>query len=184
MPMKWYPYFMKSRNKWFPKSVLYSRAITTEQLCKDIARTSTVSPGDVLAVLRCLSDEMVKYMVNGNPVKLDNIGTFRLVASASGAGVDSEDKVTTDQFNRMMVRFLPEKVSTVGGIKSQSIPVLANAPIQWERTEPKQTKESPAPSDGGDTPAPSGGDTPDTPGGDTPGGDTPGGEPSGGGLDD
>lgn len=138
--MKWVPFFMKNEGKWFPRSVSHSRAISTEQLCRDIARSSTVSPGDVVAVLRTLSDEMVKYMVNGYPVKLDNIGTFRLVASASGNGVDSADKVSADQFNKMMVRFLPQKVGNLSGIKSRNIPVLANAQIQWERTEPKQTR--------------------------------------------
>ena len=180
MSMKWFPVYMKNRKKWFPKSVSHSRAVTTEQLCKDIAQSSTVAPGDVTAVLRTLSDAMVKYLADGRPVKLDNIGTFRLVASASGNGVDKEEQVTTDQFNKMMVRFLPEKVSAVGGIKSQSIPVLANTEIQWERTEPKKTKGT---AEAGETPTGGNGNTTPTGDGDEGGTPTGGGSnpPSGGG---
>ncbi|MBQ6346218.1 MAG: HU family DNA-binding protein [Clostridia bacterium] len=170
MSMKWFPVYMKNRQKWFPKSVSHSRAVTTEQLCRDIAQSSTVAPGDVAAVLRTLSDAMVKYLADGRPVKLDNIGTFRLVASASGNGVNTEEEVTTDQFNKMMVRFLPEKVSTLGGIKSQNIPVLANTEIQWERTEPKKSKGSSATGSG------SGSGTGSGSGGTTPGGDSGSGE--------
>ena len=61
-----------------------------------------------------------------------------------------------------MVRFLPEKVSTLGGIKSQNIPVLANTEIQWERTEPKKSKGSSATGSGTGT----GSTTPTTGGGD------------------
>lgn len=174
MAMKWFPYFFESKGKWYPRSVSHSRAVTTEQLCKDIAQASTVSPGDVAAVLRTLSDSMVKYLVDGRPVRLDNIGTFRLVASASGNGVNKEEDVSPDQFNRMMVRFLPEKLSTVGGIRTQSIPVLANAKVQWERTEPQKTKTTTGGGSqgGGTVTPPSGGGGGDTPGG---GGDNGGG---------
>ena len=148
MSMKWYPFYMKSRGKWYPKSVSHSRAVTTEQLCNDIAQASTVAPGDVAAVLRTLSDAMVKYLADGRPVKLDNIGTFRLIASASGSGVNTEEEVTTEQFNKMMVRFLAEKVKPIAGLKTVSIPVLAATEIEWERTKPKTTKTSNAtPSD-------------------------------------
>ncbi len=171
MSMKWFPVFMKNRQKWFPKSVSHSRAVTTEQLCQDIAQSSTVAPGDIAAVLRKLSDAMVKYLADGRPVKLDRIGTFRLVASASGNGVNTEEEVTTEQFNKMMVRFLPEKVGTTGGIKQVNIPVLANTPIVWERTEPKKKK-----TDGDDNNV-----TPNT-GGDNGGNDNPGGGDNGGDL--
>ena len=39
--------------------------MTTKQFCDDIAQASTVAPADVLAVLRSLSDSMVKYLVEG-----------------------------------------------------------------------------------------------------------------------
>jgi hypothetical protein len=42
--MKWIPYFQKDKGRWFPKSVSHSKAVTTEELCEDIAAASTMSP--------------------------------------------------------------------------------------------------------------------------------------------
>ena len=99
----------KRNGKWYPQSVLHGRAVTTKQLCDDITQASTVAPADVLAVLRSLSDSMVKYLVEGRSVKLDGFGNFYLTATAKGNGVDTADEVSPQQINKVMVRFLAEK---------------------------------------------------------------------------
>ena len=124
--MKWIPYFQKDKGQWFPKSVSHSKAVTTEELCEDIAAASTMSPADVTGVVRALSDAMVKYLADGRPVKLDRIGTFRLTASAS-----------------VTVRFLPDKRRRPGG-QSGHVPVLALGSIPWERVKalrPRRTEK-------------------------------------------
>ena len=151
----------KRNGKWYPQSVLHGRAVTTEELCDDIAEVSTVSHGDVLAVLKCLSRTMVKYLAEGRSVHLDGIGNFYLTANTKGNGVDTEEEVSPDQINKVMVRFLAEKKSSVGGAKN-TVPTLANTTIRWQKVEPKQT----AAPNGGST---GGNDTP-TPGGDGDGG--------------
>lgn len=133
--MKWLPYFQKDKGLWFPKSVSHSRAVSTERLCEDIAAATTMSPADVTGVVRALSDAMVRYLLDGRPVKLDRIGTFRLTASAAGNGVEREEDCSAAQFGSVTVRFLPDKRRGVGGTR-RSMPVLALGEIEWERVEP------------------------------------------------
>lgn len=146
----------KRNGKWYPQSVLHGRAVTTKQLCDDIAQASTVAPADVLAVLRSLSDAMVKYLVEGRSVKLDGIGNFYLTATAKGNGVEKEEDVSPQQINKVMVRFLAEKQSSVGGIKS-SIPTLAASKINWQRVEAATSSGSGSDSENGGS---NGGTTP------------------------
>lgn len=136
--------------------MLHGRAVTIKQLCDDIAQASTVAPADVLAVLRSLSDSMVKYLVESRSVKLDGIGNFYLTATAKGNGVDTADVVSPQQINKVMVRFLAEKQSSVGGIKS-SIPTLAAAQINWQRMDASASTGSGSGSGNGDS---NGGTTP------------------------
>ncbi len=141
--MKWIPYFQKDKGQWFSKSVSHSKAVTTEELCEDIAAASTMSPADVTGVVRALSDAMVKYLADGRPVKLDRIGTFRLTASASGNGVEREEDCSAAQFNSVTVRFLPDKRRRPGG-QSGHVPVLALGSIPWERVKalrPRRTEK-------------------------------------------
>lgn len=138
--MKWLPYFQKDKGLWYPKSVSHSKAVSTEQLCDDIAAATTLSPADVTGVVRALSDAMVKYLVDGRPVKLDRIGTFRLTASAAGNGVEREEDCSAAQFNGITVRFLPDKRRRVGGLKV-NMPVLALSQIVWERVKPTRKRK-------------------------------------------
>ena len=151
----------KRNGKWYPQSVLHGRAVTTKQLCDDITQASTVAPADVLAVLRSLSDSMVKYLVEGRSVKLDGFGNFYLTATAKGNGVDTADEVSPQQINKVMVRFLAEKQNSVGGIKS-SIPTLAAAQINWQRVDAAPSSGSGSDSGNGGS---NGGGTTPTPGG-------------------
>lgn len=138
----------KRNGKWYPQSVLHGRTVTTKQLCDDIAQASTVAPADVLAVLRSLSDAMVKYLVEGRSVKLDGIGNFYLTATAKGNGVEKAEDVSPQQINKVMVRFLAEKMSSVGGIKS-NIPTLAAAQINWQRVDAEPSSGSGSGSENG-----------------------------------
>ncbi len=157
--MKYIAHYNGKVQKWFPRSVNSGKTISTDRLMEEIANASTVAPADVAATLRALCDAMRGHLCDGDKVKLDNIGTFYLMADASGNGVASEDLVDSSQINRVNVRFAPQKKRVGGGGGSKnSIPVLASGEIRWERA-----KAADDDSDGGDTPTPT--PTPD-PGGD------------------
>lgn len=164
--MKYIAQYNGRLGKYFARSISSGKTVTTKRLMSEVAKASTVAPADVAAVLQALSEAMCDHLCDGDKVKLDNIGTFYLMADASGNGVATEKEVTASQINRVNVRFAPEKVRIGGGGgKQNSIPALANGNITWERAE--NTTETN--STGGNT------------GGNTGGGDTPGGNGGGGG---
>lgn len=137
--MKYKASFNKHSQKWFPRSLNSGKTITTDALCEEIS-DSTVSAADVLAVLRSLRNAMTRHLCEGDKVKLDNIGTFYLVADASGNGVAKEEDVTSNQINRVNVRFAPQKISGLAG--QGSIPALAAGTIRWERASNSSKTES------------------------------------------
>lgn len=154
--MKYIAQLNKRVNKYYARSISSGKTITTARLMDEVASASTVAPADVAAVLRALSDAMRGHLSDGDKVKLDNIGTFYLMADASGNGVATEAEVSAQQINRVNVRFTAQKKRVGGGGKAMQVPVLVSDDIRWERADAPE-------SDGGDgdTPTP----TPD-PGGD------------------
>lgn len=153
--MKYKAFFNKRANLYYARSISSGKTITTARLMDEVAGASTVAPADVAAVLRALSDAMRGHLSDGDKVKLDNIGTFYLMADASGNGVATEAEVSAQQINRVNVRFTAQKKRVGGGGKALQVPVLVSDDIRWERAD------APESDDGGDTPTP----TPD-PGGD------------------
>ena len=154
--MKYIAQLNKRVNKYYARSISSGKTITTARLMAEVAGASTVAPADVAAVLRALSDAMRGHLSDGDKVKLDNIGTFYLMADASGNGVATEAEVSAQQINRVNVRFTAQKKRVGGGGKALQVPVLVSDDIRWERADAPE-------SDGGDTPTPT--PTPD-PGGD------------------
>lgn len=57
--------------------------IGTSTMARDISRVCTLTPADVTAVLAALSDYMKKTLLNGNRLKMDNIGTFNISLACS-----------------------------------------------------------------------------------------------------
>ena len=158
--MKFKAHYNKQSNKWFARSISSGKTVTTKRLMAEVAKASTVAPADVAAVLQALSEAMCDHLCDGDKVKLDNIGTFYLMADASGNGVATKEEVTASQINRVNVRFSPEKVRIGGGGGRQnSIPALANGNITWERAEgDSETSNTGGNTGGGGTTPPSGGD--------------------------
>lgn len=145
--MKYKAFFNKRANLYYARSISSGKTITTARLMDEVAGASTVAPADVAAVLRALSDAMRGHLSDGDKVKLDNIGTFYLMADASGNGVATEAEVSAQQINRVNVRFTAQKKRVGGGGKALQVPVLVSDDIRWERADAPE-------SDGGDTPTP------------------------------
>ena len=145
--MKYIAHYNGKVQKWFPRSISSGKTITTARLMDEVAGASTVAPADVAAVLRALSDAMRGHLSDGDKVKLDNIGTFYLMADASGNGVATEAEVSAQQINRVNVRFTAQKKRVGGGGKALQVPMLVSDDIRWERADAPE-------SDGGDTPTP------------------------------
>ncbi|MBQ3632309.1 MAG: HU family DNA-binding protein [Prevotella sp.] len=125
----------KVNGKWYPRSVLVGDPITTDQLALRLAAESTLSPIDVLAVLKGLSGIMGEYMAQGRSVMLNGIGSFSLNASAVGNGVDTPEEVSANQINGVKVHFVPATTYRRDGCppdkSRRAVRTLTDVDIEW-----------------------------------------------------
>ena len=73
----------KLNGKWYPRSVTVG-TLTTADVAERLSRMSTVTRGDVYAVLLGLGEVMGEMLAMGSSVKLDGLGTFYLVGRGHG----------------------------------------------------------------------------------------------------
>jgi len=66
----------QNQQKWTVTSVTQDKPVSTDELCKYIADSTTASKGDVYNVLMSLPKIMELFMKNGRSVKLEDIGTL------------------------------------------------------------------------------------------------------------
>ncbi|MBN1430923.1 MAG: HU family DNA-binding protein [Anaerolineae bacterium] len=88
--------------KFYP-SIVSSGRVTLRQLAQDIARISTVSSADTMAVLEALLITIPEELAKGNIVELGDFGSFWLRSSAEGADVPEDVRV--DQLKSVLPRF-------------------------------------------------------------------------------
>lgn len=105
----------KLTGKWYPQLVLVGKPADTQEVAERIARESTVSPADSHAVIRALPEIMADIMAEGRAVHLDGFGSFYFTCQATGKGVDTAEKVSSNQITSVRVQFIPyrEREGTV-----------------------------------------------------------------------
>ncbi|HZK96764.1 MAG TPA: HU family DNA-binding protein [Prolixibacteraceae bacterium] len=74
-----------------------------KNLSKDLAEVSSLSAGDVQNVIVNLIDQLPKWLMEGNSVKLDGFGSFRLSFSSEGGAV--KEDVTADSIKDIYILF-------------------------------------------------------------------------------
>lgn len=82
--------------------------VSLRELADQIASISTVSPIDTMAVLESLIQVIPNYMLNGQIVRLGELGSFFVTLSSEGA--DTEEAFTTSMIKRAKVNFRPGKL--------------------------------------------------------------------------
>lgn len=106
-------FFKKVKKKindlWYPEVVTVGQPISTDHIAGRLAEVSTVSRGDIYAVLKELAPVMSEYMSLGRTVKLEGLGTFYYTIVANGNGVKTPEEVTADLISGVRVRFIPER---------------------------------------------------------------------------
>lgn len=117
--------------KWYPQAVTSGAPIPTKKIAERLAKISTVSYADVVAVLAELAGVMADYMSLGRTVKLDGLGTFYYTITATGNGVDTPEEVNADQITGVRVRFIPE-ATRLGTKGSPMTRALVAQGIEWE----------------------------------------------------
>lgn len=95
---------------WFGKAVNMG-TLTTEQLAKNIAWSTTVTEPDVLAVLKAAAHIIEETVNMSQKVKLDNIGTLSIGLKTTGA--TTAEKFDSNNIVGFRINFLPERI-TIG----------------------------------------------------------------------
>ena len=150
----------QNQQKWTVTAVTQDKPVSTDELCKYIADSTTASKGDVYNVLMSLPKIMELFMKNGRSVKLEDIGTFRYTVTAGM--VDNEADADESLIREVRVQFTPERTVTAVGKQRVVRRALIPDNLTWEIYDKPARKK---PSGDGDTPTPTPTPTPD-PGGD------------------
>jgi predicted histone-like DNA-binding protein len=74
---------INNKQLYYAESV-WSGLVGTREIAEQIARRSSLTPGDVRAALYALAEVMESYLHAGYSVKLDELGVFRLSATSEG----------------------------------------------------------------------------------------------------
>ena len=69
---------------YYPR-VKSSGEVSLREIAKDIAQESTVSPGDTMAVVESLLQNIPRYLAQGYIVRLGELGSFHLSIQAEGS---------------------------------------------------------------------------------------------------
>ena len=121
------------KKKWYPSLVKLGSPVTTKQLGIEVSKRSSMAPGDTMNVVDTVMDVIRQYLMNGRSVRLDDLGTFTVIANAKGHGVDTEEEVTSKQIQALKIRFTPSY--TRNAIEGTTRAMYAD--IQFEKYEPK-----------------------------------------------
>ena len=81
--------------------------VQQRQIAEDIVALSSLSRGDVSNVIDNLLDTVPKYLLMGKSVKLNGLGTFRLLFSSKGA--DTPEQFNANMISDMKVVFPPSQ---------------------------------------------------------------------------
>ena len=117
---------------WFPQLITLGKP---EELAKRLSAMSTVSKGDVFAVLSDLPDVMADILSNGRAVHIDGLGSFYLACTSRGNGVATKEEVDASQIKGLKVVFLPERYR--GGDQKMKRPLVRQDMefIEWEKPQ-------------------------------------------------
>ena len=137
---------------YFPQWTRVS-TITETQLAKRMARGSTFSVGEINGVFADFPQSIIDELLNGNAVKIDGLGTYKLKVSGKS---QKEKKDVTSAGAKISVVFEPaaELLSRLNDEKEFRFVEVPTAEGQQDADEGGETP---------DTVGDNGGTTPDTP---------------------
>ena len=138
---------------WFPQLITLGKPADTEELAGRLSAMSTVSKGDVFAVLSDLPDVMADILSSGRVVHIDGLGSFYLACTSRGngvatkeevnvsqiKGVATKEEVNVSQIKGLKVVFLPERYR--GGDRKMKRPLVRQDMefIEWEKPQENES---------------------------------------------
>ncbi len=106
--------------KWYASPKLTGKR-DLKNLSKDLSEVSSLSAGDVQNVIVNLIEQLPKWLMEGNSVKLDGFGIFRL--SFSSTGEATKDEITAASIKDIYILFEPDDEIKERVKKTKVIPV-------------------------------------------------------------
>lgn len=85
---------------------VYDGTVNTKFISRQIAGRSSLTTGDIMNTLSNFFDEIPTYLLLGQTVKLDGLGTFRISFTSDGAA--DEDSFTAGYIKNARVIFTPD----------------------------------------------------------------------------
>ena len=108
-------------SKYYPAAA-YIDQVDVDKLAEEISEATTLTPTEVIGVIRSLLMTVPKYMLLGYKVKLDSFGIFKLGLKTACKGHEKATDVTANDIEGVKVIFtadpkLKEKLSKPDYIK-------------------------------------------------------------------
>ncbi|MCL2608646.1 MAG: HU family DNA-binding protein [Treponema sp.] len=93
-----------SNSKWYltPEK---SGTVRVRQLSKEVGAKADLPPGDVQKALNALMELLPEYLKQGNSVKLEGLGSFRVSVKSEGANAPGE--LSSGSVKGVKVVFVP-----------------------------------------------------------------------------
>lgn len=101
------PRNLEAAAKWYPQIVADGET-NIDELAKYASSVSTVSKGDILAVLETIFEKISQDLADGKIVRVGE--HFTLQAGATGLPSDKEEEVTANKIKSGHILFRPGKV--------------------------------------------------------------------------
>ena len=74
-------------------------------MAKEISKSCTLTPADVVAVIESFLDKMPEYLKSSNRIRLNKFGIFKL--SFSSVGHEKAEDVSSNDIKNLRVLFTP-----------------------------------------------------------------------------
>jgi DNA-binding protein, histone-like, putative len=98
---------IKSNGQVIEKYYAYAvsnQTVTTEDISKEIQEATSLTPADILATMRALSDVLERKLALGCNVRLDGLGIFSISAQSPGFDSAAKVKPNTVAFSKVCYR--------------------------------------------------------------------------------
>lgn len=86
-------------------SAKYGKEIDVTKLAKEISKSCTLTPADMVAVIERFLDKMPEYLKSSNRIRLNKFGIFKL--SFSSVGHEKAEDVSSNDIKNLRVLFTP-----------------------------------------------------------------------------
>jgi len=129
------PRDLEAEGKYYPAPA-YIAEIGVNQLAEEISASTTLTPTEVIGVIRSLLLTVPKYMLLGYKVRLDTFGLFKLGLKKAEAckGYEKASEVSANDIDGVKVMFTPDTM--LGSKLERPDYVKLDAKYINEETEP------------------------------------------------